>query len=283
MNNKSYLYVDSDADWFIENNNDWIQASRFPDNNGHIIQIQVENNTIKNDRNASFSLVSEKNSKIKVDIIIKQRSKYYFGEEYTDLGLPSGTMWAVKNLGANNISNYGWEFGWGEIEPKENDGNYDNRFFDKNTRQFSKYVLDEESGRVDSLEFLDAIDDAASQLLGGKWRIPTKEEVLELKEYVIKDKNSVYYKFDSNEESIIFPTSAYSSYWTNTLYKTDRAYTLQIVNGISLYYEYRINRVYIRPVFRFEKKIIWPTLEEIERVQDGNIKIENYEEDENWN
>lgn len=39
-------------------------------------------------------------------------------EEYVDLGLPSGTLWATKNVGASSPSEIGTYFSWGEAEGK---------------------------------------------------------------------------------------------------------------------------------------------------------------------
>ena len=39
--------------------------------------------------------------------------------EYVDLGLPSGTLWATCNIGANSPEEYGDYFAWGETAPKE--------------------------------------------------------------------------------------------------------------------------------------------------------------------
>ena len=39
--------------------------------------------------------------------------------EYVDLGLPSGTLWATCNVGANNPEDYGDFFAWGETTTKE--------------------------------------------------------------------------------------------------------------------------------------------------------------------
>ena len=39
--------------------------------------------------------------------------------EWVDLGLPSGTLWATCNIGANAPEEYGDYFAWGETEPKD--------------------------------------------------------------------------------------------------------------------------------------------------------------------
>ena len=42
----------------------------------------------------------------------------YNGHNYVDLGLPSGTLWAACNVGANTPEEYGDYFAWGETAPK---------------------------------------------------------------------------------------------------------------------------------------------------------------------
>ena len=38
----------------------------------------------------------------------------YNGHAYVDLGLPSGTLWATMNVGANSETDTGLYFAWGE-------------------------------------------------------------------------------------------------------------------------------------------------------------------------
>lgn len=51
-------------------------------------------------------------------------SKFY-GKDYIDFNLPSGTLWAKKNIGADTETDYGLYFSWGDIKgyPIESDGN----------------------------------------------------------------------------------------------------------------------------------------------------------------
>lgn len=44
------------------------------------------------------------------------------GVEYVDLGLPSGTLWAKKNVGAATETDLGDEFCWGKISTSETRG-----------------------------------------------------------------------------------------------------------------------------------------------------------------
>lgn len=41
------------------------------------------------------------------------------GHEYVDLGLPSGTLWASCNIGAEHPEDYGSYFAWGETSEKK--------------------------------------------------------------------------------------------------------------------------------------------------------------------
>jgi hypothetical protein len=38
------------------------------------------------------------------------------GHEYVDLGLPSGTLWATMNIGAESQTEFGSYFKWGETD-----------------------------------------------------------------------------------------------------------------------------------------------------------------------
>ena len=107
------------------------------------------------------------------------------GHEYVDLGLPSGTLWATKVVGAESESDYGLYFAWGDtvgatkeqVESGEftfgTSGNM-TAYFDSSTETFTKY--NEDDGKT----VLDLEDDAAHVHMGGDWHMPTKEQLQEL-------------------------------------------------------------------------------------------------------
>lgn len=107
-------------------------------------------------------------------------SYYAFnGHEYVDLGLPSGTLWAKANVGAESETDYGLYFAWGETEG----------YADASTKAFSwsdyKWTEDEGStmskySSTDGKTVLDLEDDAANVNMGGDWHMPTKEQYREL-------------------------------------------------------------------------------------------------------
>ena len=107
---------------------------------------------------------------------------YNIGHPYIDLGLPSGTLWARMNVGAENETDYGLYFAWGEIV------GYSSL---TQTKQFvwGDYQLcdggNKESSMTkynstDGLVALELTDDAVRVAWGGEWRMPTKEQFMEL-------------------------------------------------------------------------------------------------------
>ena len=105
------------------------------------------------------------------------------GHDYVDLGLPSGNMWATCNIGAGLAEENGLYFAWGETTSKEvydwsnyrwGNGEAESRI------KVNKYCSAKHEGEVDNLLKLDFADDAANKSWGGKWRMPTREDIKEL-------------------------------------------------------------------------------------------------------
>ena len=90
-----------------------------------------------------------------------------------DLGLPSGTIWAECNLGAESPSGTGDYFAWGETTPKSTYNRANYKFWDAANQCYTKY------NSMNQRELLPE-DDAAHVILGGNWFIPTQEEFDEL-------------------------------------------------------------------------------------------------------
>lgn len=106
--------------------------------------------------------------------------------EYVDLGLPSGLLWAKYNIGANSEEESGLYFQWGDTQgytaEQVGKGEGLKKFFwddykfsiDGSSSNFSKY------NASDSKTVLDPEDDAAHVNMGGNWRMPTFDEYVEL-------------------------------------------------------------------------------------------------------
>lgn len=126
--------------------------------------------------------------------------------EYVDLGLPSGTLWATCNVGATLPSDAGNCYAWGETAPKSEYtwANYFDSAGDKDGNAFKKYAIYLKTK-------LDLEDDAAYVNWGSDWRMPTKEEVEELKENTTfkKDGNGYVLTSKINKKMIYFPISGY--------------------------------------------------------------------------
>ncbi len=111
-------------------------------------------------------------------------SKTINGHKFVDLGLPSGTLWAETNIGAETATDNGDYFAWGETEPKKSYG------------WETKYSTSEENmtkyNKTDGKTVLDDEDDVAHVNWGAPCHMPTEEECLEL-----DDKENCTWKLDT--------------------------------------------------------------------------------------
>ena len=120
-----------------------------------------------------------------------------------DLGLPSGTKWANKNIGASNISDYGnyYLYGFGSVAQ---DG-----------------TVNYEPFYISQTDNLDASVDTAALIMGGNWRTPTKEQMQELINNTTKEWTYINgilgEKFTGNNGNYIFMPAA-GRYWKYNLY-----------------------------------------------------------------
>ena len=151
----------------------------------------------------------------------------YKEHDYVDLDLPSGTLWATCNVGANKPEDYGDYFAWGETQPKD--------VYNWSTYQYyegwnmTKYTWNER------LTFLLPEDDAATANCGNGWRMPTEEEWHELYSNTTvtwTQQNGVNGRLftASNGNSLFLPTAGYrwdsglddvgsnGGYWSSSLY-----------------------------------------------------------------
>ncbi len=116
--------------------------------------------------------------------------------EYVDLGLPSGTLWATCNIGAENPEDYGDYFAWGETKGYNSgktifDWEYYKWCSNKDWTGMTKYTYPDNqtdgiwySGSTfigDNKTELDPEDDAAYVNWGSEWRMPTRAQQDELR------------------------------------------------------------------------------------------------------
>lgn len=105
------------------------------------------------------------------------------GHEWVDLGLPSGTLWATCNVGANSSEEYGEYFAWGETIPKDKYSWETYKYSKGNEWLLTKYCTDSEhgyNGFLDNKTELEPEDDAAATNWGSKWKMASNEQFDEL-------------------------------------------------------------------------------------------------------
>ena len=100
--------------------------------------------------------------------------------EYVDLGL--SVKWATCNVGAASPEDYGDYFAWGETQPKSTYNWSTYKWCQGSETTLTKYCTKSYCGTVDNKTQLDLSDDAARVNWGGSWRMPTHEELTELRE-----------------------------------------------------------------------------------------------------
>ena len=133
------------------------------------------------------------------------------GFEYVDLGLPSGTMWATCNVGATKPEDEGLLFQFGRV-----DGYLYN---DKHNQFKTDDTPVTTSGKIyKKNDILDLDDDAAHVHIGGKWRMPTYEQLNELLDNTTQEVETIngvkgmMFTSNINGRQLFIP---FAGYWYN--------------------------------------------------------------------
>ena len=103
--------------------------------------------------------------------------------EYVDLGLPSGTLWATCNVGADKPEAYGNYYAWGETTAKSTYNWSSYKWCNGSDKSITKYCNDSSygyNGYTDDLTELEHEDDAAYVNWGEDWCMPSTEQFNEL-------------------------------------------------------------------------------------------------------
>ena len=174
--------------------------------------------------------------------------------EYVDLGLPSGTLWATMNVGANSPEEYGDYFAWGETTPKDyyEWSTYEWCMGDYN--KLTKYCTKSNygyNGFTDGKTELDPEDDAATANWGPEWCMPSREQIEELRDNCTTQwttrngVNGSLFTSNINGASLFLPAAgdrwgsdlydagSWGNYWSRTLDGSypDGAYYLTFDSG----------------------------------------------------
>ena len=138
-----------------------------------------------------------------------------------DLGLPSGTLWADRNVGASEAGEYGNWFYWGTTYQPEN-----NIFTENEYNSLMNISI--------TVDIAHTSFDAATQRWGGDWQMPSQEQAKELIDECNWTRESTGYRVTSKTDetkSIFLPFTAscdhrgwvrnynnhdWGCYWTST-------------------------------------------------------------------
>ena len=198
----------------------------------------------------------------------------YGGHEYVDLGL--SVKWATMNVGATSVTDYGLYFQWGDTQgytaSQAGSGEGQKKFawadykYSKNGTGSSSDMTKYNS--TDGLITLTSEDDAVQAAWGGKWRMPTKDEFLELKDAVNAERTQINgvngllcTAKNGSDVQLFFPASdscggwnivptqgSAINYWSSTLHNDKtRAYLLS-VQGSYQYWDWDYGRYFGHPV-----------------------------------
>ncbi|MBQ3832641.1 MAG: InlB B-repeat-containing protein [Bacteroidales bacterium] len=194
------------------------------------------------------------------------------GHDYVDLGLPSGTKWATCNVGATTPEGYGDYYAWGETTIKtyyewSNYHHCNGGQSSDMTKYCNKYSYGY-NGYTDNLSVLEAADDVAYVAWGGNWRMPTMEEMNELKNCCsthITSVNGIYCYICTgpNGNSIFLPMAGYRDgrvlnssglhgegyYWSSSL-DVDQPNSAWYLTRREMAGKYRYYGMTVRPVWK---------------------------------
>ena len=193
-----------------------------------------------------------------INVVLKTQNEETLSKvaDIVDLGL--SVKWASWNVGAESPEGLGNLYAWGELSPKTDYSTSTYKFYDNG---YTKY------GSIDNKYQLDSEDDVAKQTWGDKWRIPTIEELKELKEKCTFTKmelngvpvtkvtgpngNFIYFPYPGNfTGTTLYYENSIGSYWSSDLENDSYAKDLDFLGGMpDLNGDSRYHGQSIRPVY----------------------------------
>ena len=226
------------------------------------------------------------------------------GHEWVDLDLPSGTLWATTNVGADTPTDFGNYFAWGEVT-SDRKSSYSSWSLYKwvksgeSTYQYiNKYTIPDgetdcswyKNGVFvgDGRTWLQFTDDAAYRYWGNKWQMPSKEQCEELinstyniVEWETQENGIKGLRITSrtNGNSIFVPaagfreryddayTNQYGLYWTRSLSEQYSKWAYQFAFSWS---------ITVTDIWRFYGKTVRPVRNQ-EFTYVNKIVLDNYQ------
>lgn len=159
---------------------------------------------------------------------------------WVDLGLPSGLLWADRNLGASTPEDYyGYWFAWGDTAISRGRGwDWPDYCYGNSEDCLTKYCNNPEyglNGFTDNRTKLEPCDDAATAHLGGRAHTPTKDDWQELIDnttYTVSGRGAFFTA--ANGKSIYLPYGSFffeGEYMSSSLYEQDPRYAYYLFEG----------------------------------------------------
>ena len=168
--------------------------------------------------------------------------------DYVDLDLPSGTLWATKNIGAQHSTQRGYYFSWGNLEghvASYTEGEYEGTIVEYSFTSDTYALTDAANGEI-------GFQDAATDILSDDWEIPTATQFQELIDnctiewVTINGVPGKLFTSNINGKKLFLPNNGYgnaetlsspgfqSAYWTNTEDENDnsKAYAFALSTSI---------------------------------------------------
>lgn len=205
--------------------------------------------------------------------------------EAIDLGLPSGTKWGNMNVGAENPTEFGEYFCWGDTVIRGEDWaenykyNWANSPFNNGYKTFNQNYFENNMLIYCPNGILAERFDAATKICGSEWRMPTEEEWKELSDNCIWEWTNSYkdygvagyivYKDSVTKDNHIFLPAAgkrnsgsfvdggkQGYYWSSTLYDETKPWNVRSTyfrNNFIKTYDYPYQQYYgftIRPIHK---------------------------------
>lgn len=190
------------------------------------------------------------------------------GHQWVDLGLPSGTRWAAWNVGAESSTEWGNFYAWADTTVKLGTSSSASPSFGLSVKNLI------EKGYTDSVGDLKSTYDVARQNWGDGWKLPSKENFLELINecswtWMVKDGVEGYEvksKKEGNKNSIFLPAAGcmegddfidlgvVGRYWTSTAYSSNVYFSWSLYfdeeNGVKMTPLSRRDGISVRPIYQ---------------------------------
>ena len=257
------ISVKTNVEFDVTTNTDWIHYVQTKALSEKTIVLTIDENKTFETREGTI-VIKQRNGSLEKTVSIGQYSAA------VDLGIVMkredgstyNLYWARCDLGATSPTEQGECYAWGEIETKDpyscswDNYKWANGAANKLTKYCSARRPDcwDGNGEPDDKTILDPEDDAARAKLGGKWRVPTRDEWAALFEQCTISKGSNYTIIitGKNNNSITLRTL---DYWTAQIDYSNpfwaRVLSVQLVyyNDSNIFWtSERCNAWFIRPV-----------------------------------